>query len=160
MAYKSKEKKRAYARDYYLKNKEKINKQSRENYLQHRDETIQRTTKYHHEHKEWRQKYYKQDYQNKKLKVLAMIDPAKKCARCGCDDTRFLEINHIKGGGRKERKGFNENGKNYGYNMILLIFNGHRDTKDLNLLCKACNSLEYLEKVYGKTGLRVVWDKR
>ena len=33
-----------------------------------------------------------------------------KCAMCGCDDTRFLEVNHIKGGGVKERKGYKNEG--------------------------------------------------
>jgi len=138
---------------YYKKNKEEITRKNRERYQKNPEPTIQRTTRYHFEHKEWREKYYSEYYQKIRLDVLARIDPDMKCAMCGCDDTRFLEVNHIKGGGNKEHKNPKES-----RNMILLIHNGKRGVEDLNLLCRACNSLDHLERVYGKTGLSVVWD--
>jgi len=144
---------------YYEKNKEELKLKHKENYQKNREVVIQRTTKYHLEHKEWRKKYYKGYYEKIRLKVLAMVDPAKKCARCGCDDTRFLEVNHIKGGGVIERKKLKK-GQNLGNNMILLIYTGRRGVEDLNLLCRACNSVDHLERQYGKTRLRVVWDKQ
>jgi len=91
---------------------------------------------------------------------LAKVDPALKCAMCGCDDTRFLEVNHIKGGGVKERIAYKNEKHNESHNMILLIHNGKRGLEDLNLLCRACNSIDHLERVYGHSGLRVVWDKQ
>jgi len=42
----------------------------------------------------------------------------------------------------------------------MLIHNGKRGVEDLNLLCRVCNSIDHLERVYGKTGLIVVWDKQ
>ena len=142
--------------DWYEKNKERVKKQSHEYYLSHREETLQRTTRYHHEHTEWRKKYYQGYYGEIRLEVLARIDPAMKCARCGCDDTRFLEINHIKGGGNKEHKKL---GKKVTRNMILLIHHKKRSVEDLNLLCRICNALDHLERVFGKTRIRIVWDK-
>ena len=141
---------------WYEKNKERVKKQSHENYLKNKEAVIQRTTKYHHEHKEWRQEYYQEYYEEIRLEVLAMIDPARKCARCGCDNTKFLEINHIKGGGNQEHK---KRGKNVTRNMILLIHLKKRGIEDLNILCKICNALDYLERKYGHTRLRVIWDK-
>jgi len=140
---------------YYKKNKEELNRKARERYQKNPEPIIQRTTRYHFEHKEWVKKYYGEYYQKIRLDVLARIDPDMKCAMCGCDDTRFLEVNHIKGGGNKEH----QNPK-VTRNMILLIYNGKRGVEDLNLLCRACNSLDHLERVYGKTGLSVVWDKK
>ena len=99
-------------------------------------------------------------YEKVRLEVLAKVDPDRKCAMCGCDDTRFLEVNHIHGGGNKEHKIFSKERRNIGRNMILLIHKGKRNVQDLNLLCRACNSLDHLERVYGKTGLKVVWDKQ
>ena len=90
---------------------------------------------------------------------MARVDPNMKCAMCGCDDTRFLEVNHIKGGGNKEVQERRKESHTTSSNMILLIHTGKRDVKDLNLLCRACNSIDHLERVYGKTGLKVVWDK-
>ena len=182
MEYKSIEKRRAYNRAYNAthkevraayrathkeeaaayreKNKEKIKRQHKEYYQKNRQAVIQRTTRYHLKHKEWRQKYYQQYYEKIRLEVLARVDPAMKCAVCGCDDTRFLEVNHIRGGGKKEQRGYKEEGHNLGHNMILLIYRGKRGLEDLNLLCRACNSIDHLERVYGHTGLKVVWDKQ
>jgi len=144
---------------YREKNKEKIKRKHKENYQKNREAIIQKTTRYHLENKEWRKKYYQGYYAKIRLETLAKVDPALKCAMCGCDDTRFLEVNHIKGGGVKEREGYKDGGHKLSHNMILLIFNGKRNLEDLNLLCRACNSIDHLERVHGTTGLRVVWDK-
>jgi len=145
---------------YREKNKEKIKRGQHENYLKNREAVIQRTARYHLEHKEQRQKYYKQYYEKIRLEVLAKVNPALKCARCGCDDTRFLEVNHIKGGGNKERLSYKNGKHDVSHNMILLIHNDKRGLEDLNLLCRPCNSLDHLERVYGHTGFRIVWDKQ
>ncbi len=140
---------------YREKNKEKLSRRHKEYYQKNREAIIQRTTRYHLENKEWRQKYYHDYYAKIRLESLSKVDPALKCAVCGCDDTRFLEINHIKGGGNKDRK----TPRNETKNMILLIHLGKRGIEDLNLLCRACNSVDHLERVYGHSGLKVVWDK-
>ena len=155
----SDEERNANRREYYKKNKKKLNRQAREHYRKNSKKIIKRTTKYHHEHKEERQKWYVQYYQDIRLKVLARIDPQMKCAMCGCEDIRFLEVNHIKGGGNKERKLLSKDDNYESQNMILLIHKDKRGIEDLNLLCRACNAIDHLERQFGKTGLRVVWDK-
>jgi len=160
MGYKDPEKKREYDRVYNATHKEENKRRRREYYLKNKEAIIQRTSKYHKENRESVKKWYKQYYQKIRLKVLAKVDPAMKCAMCGCDDTRFLEVNHIKGGGKKEQRGYKEEGHNLGHNMILLIHTGKRNLEDLNLLCRACNSIDHLEREYGDTGLKVVWDKQ
>ncbi len=145
---------------YREKNKEKLKRKHKEYYQKNRVAIIQRTTRYHLENKESRQKWFKQYYAKIRLETLAKVDPALKCAMCGCDDTRFLEVNHIKGGGKKEQIAYRNEKHNESHNMILLIHTGKRGVEDLNLLCRACNSLDHLERVYGHTGLRVVWDKQ
>ncbi|MCH8324664.1 MAG: hypothetical protein IH813_06150 [Thaumarchaeota archaeon] len=145
---------------YREKNKEKIKRNHKEYYQKNRVAIIQRTKRYHLENKEWRKKYYQGYYAKIRLETLAKVDPAIKCAMCGCDDTRFLEVNHIKGGGVKERIAYRNEKHNESHNMILLIHTGKRGLEDLNLLCRACNSIDHLERVYGHTGLRVVWDKQ
>ncbi len=160
MAFKSIERKREYARVYNATHKEESKRRHREYYLKNREVIIQRTTRYHLENKEWKKKYYQQYYAKIRLKTLAKVDPALKCAMCGCDDTRFLEVNHIQGGGVKERIAYKNEKHNESHNMILLIHTGKRGLEDLNLLCRACNSIDHLERVYGHSGLRVVWDKQ
>jgi len=145
---------------WYQKNIEEIKRKSKEYYQKNRAAIIQRTTRYHFENKEWREKYYQEYYAKIRLETLAKVDPALKCAVCGCDDTRFLEVNHIRGGGTKELIAYRNEKHNESHNMILLIHYGKRGLDDLNLLCRACNSLDHLERVYGHTGLKVVWDKQ
>jgi len=155
----SDEERNANRREYYKKNKKKLNRQAREHYRKNSKKIIKRTTKYHHEHKEERKKYYSKYYQDIRLKVLSRVNPEMKCAMCGCEDIRFLDVNHIKGGGNKERKLLSKDDNYVSQNMILLIHNNKRGIEDLNLLCKACNAIDHLEREFGKTGLKVVWDK-
>ncbi len=144
---------------YYATNIEKIKRKHKEYYQKNREAVILRTKKHHDKNLLWYKNYQKDYYAKIRLESLAKVDPALKCAICGCDDTRFLEINHIKGGGRKEQKTFKSEKHIETQNMILLIHLGKRDIEDLNLLCRACNSVDHLERVYGHTGLKVVWDK-
>jgi len=155
MTYKSIEKKREADKAYREKNKEKIKKQRYGYYLKNREALIQYRKKYSQENSESEKKYHKGYHEKNRLQVLAKIDPAMKCANCGCDEPRFLEVNHINGGGRKEQK---TRGTGLTQNPILLIQTGKRGIEDLNLLCKPCNALDHLERVFGKTPFRVVWE--
>lgn len=85
------------------------------------------------------------------FKISSEIPP--RCARCGCDDIRILEVNHKNGGGTKERR---ERGIN-NWNIYSDILNGKRETSDFEILCKPCNMLHYCEIKFGKLPMRVVW---
>ena len=131
---------------------------SKEYYKKNKEATKLTVSRYAQKNTTRIKEYQKGYHQKKRLGVLAKIDPSMKCAMCGCDDTRFLEINHIKGGGRKEHKGRKKT-EHSSTNFVMLIHKGERGVEDLNLLCKVCNSIDHLERVYGKSGLKVVWDK-
>ena len=73
------------------------------------------------------------------------------CENCGCDDPNLLEINHKNGGGTKEIR-------QKGRSFLQDIYSG-RKTDDLNLLCKVCNALHYLELKNGKLPFKVTWIK-
>ena len=133
------------SKEYYQKNKESIK---------------QKVKIYAKENATHIKEYHKEYHAKKRLDVLSRIDPDMKCAMCGCDDTRFLEVNHIKGGGRKEQKGLKKKNRNISTNFVMLIHKGKRGVEDLNLLCRVCNSIDHLERVYGKIGLRTVWNKQ
>ena len=76
------------------------------------------------------------------------------CENCGCNDLNLLEINHKNGGGTKEsHKGKSSN------QFYLDIYKGRRKTDDLNLLCKVCNALHYLELKNGKLPFVISWRK-
>ena len=96
--------------------------------------------------KKWRDKYperqalaRKRAYHNRKLKAFNIIGEAK-CNRCGCDELDFLEFNHINGGGCIEHR----NVKNRP--MMDRILTGKRDIEDLEILCRVCNALDFLQR--------------
>jgi predicted nucleic acid-binding Zn-ribbon protein len=76
------------------------------------------------------------------------------CVRCGCDDFRLLEINHKNGGGRKELLVGRKTKARAFYHAIA---NGERKTDDLELLCRPCNAIHYLELLHGPLPMKVVW---
>lgn len=81
----------------------------------------------------------KRAYINRKRKAFQKLGEVK-CRRCGCDEIDFLEFNHINGGGCEEwRKG------KY-MSMADKIITGKRDTTGLEILCRVCNALDFLER--------------
>lgn len=105
--------------------------------------------------KDVRAKYGKRSRERLRRKVLFRICGTNKfqCVRCGCDDERFLEINHKNGGGALEFKRSNSSQKFYRD-----IANGVRKVDDLELLCKPCNSIHALELRFGNVNLEVKWN--
>lgn len=73
-----------------------------------------------------------------------------RCVRCGCNDMRLLEVNHKDGGGRQEFK-------RKGQGFYLDVANGRRPTDDLEILCRPCNAIHYLESRFGPLPIRVIW---
>lgn len=76
-------------------------------------------------------------YLNRKRKVFNLLGGAF-CAKCGCDELSFLEINHINGGGSKEWRSRRGNMHDY-------LLSGKRNTNGLNVLCRVCNAIDYLK---------------
>lgn len=57
-----------------------------------------------------------------------------KCAKCGNEDYRVLQVNHLHGHGKEELRRFGRANEFYA-----AILSGQRSTDDLNLLCANCN---------------------
>jgi hypothetical protein len=103
--------------------------------------------------KAWRAKRPKQStdwMRRQRRRALVLVGQGTiACVRCGCDRPELLEINHKSGGGRKDLVG------KWFYRAIVKL---ERDTDDLELLCRPCNAIHYLESKYGPLPLRVVWE--
>ena len=170
-----------------MKNKGCKMTRSRKYYLEHREEKLEYVRKYRQKYpgrrKESDRKYrqthrkeridYKKRYRmgnreesnrldrkyRQRCRIAArniISDNELRCVRCGCDDFRFLEINHKNGGGRMEVK----KEKNLRSALCRRIISGKRKPNDLEILCRPCNHIHFLEKKYKeKIPLRVVYDK-
>ena len=90
-----------------------------------------------------------------KKEAYLKIDYKLKCNRCGCNDLKLLEINHINGGGRQEYKNSTHHGNVHFHRLIVT---GRRKINDLELLCRPCNSIHYLELKFKRPlPMQVVW---
>jgi len=84
-----------------------------------------------------------QTYRGNALKRrLAVIEYlGGKCAKCGLEDWRVLQINHINGGGNRDVK--SKRGRNYALQQEIVT--GKREG-EFNLLCANCNILYEYER--------------
>lgn len=115
-------------------------------------ERIKKYKEYHKRHSKERGKITRDRVRRVNFNIISGNNPV--CANCGCNDERLLEINHLKGGGNKELR----RGKYFTvFNWD--IYMGRRNTEDLNLLCRPCNALHYLELKYGKLPYKIIWRK-
>lgn len=94
----------------------------------------------------YRNKHRKEIYQRQKIEYLKkrreMLDLlGGKCIRCGFEDERALQIDHINGGGIKERKNFNTKD----FHRLVLKSIKNKENK-YQLLCANCNWIKRHER--------------
>ena len=90
-----------------------------------------------------RLKKWRENHQNThaKLRQEVLSFFGNKCASCGIDDFRVLQIDHINGNGYKERKQFSKWSSNRYYQHILEV-----EGKGYQLLCANCNWTKRYER--------------
>jgi len=128
-----KEEQRACKKKYHLKHGEERRAKGRKYYQEHREERIAYHEKYNQEHREEHKLKHKVRTWDIKLKVIKLL--GGRCRNCNLADARVLQVNHLNGGGTKERA-FRGSNKFY-----LGILSGERGVGDLELLCANCNIL-------------------
>lgn len=144
--------------EYYQKNKSELNRKR----IEFRNSSESQKEKDRAAQQRWiernPEKYkeiWKRTNRRYKEKVLLKISDNLKCARCGCNRMEFLEINHKNGGGAQEYKHNSGNNKKF----YAAILKDERTTDDLEILCKPCNSIHYLElKSGGKLPYELKWN--
>jgi hypothetical protein len=100
-------------------------------------------------------KSYQQQYNQKwkaAQRVKALMILGGKCRICNCNNLLALEINHIHGGGQRERKRRDGNHTK----LYAEIINGKR--KDVEVLCRPCNAAHFLKRIKKVQGdWKIVW---
>ena len=148
------EKVKEYQARYYAasrdKSRDKKMEYSKKYCASHPEEIRVYRKRYYAENSEKMREVGRRSNTKARHKALCMIARSDKpcCVRCGCDDERFLEINHKNGGGNKERKETMQTG-----GLKFSIINGNRSVEDLEILCKPCNAIHALELKYGSVPL-------
>ena len=159
MVYKDIEKKKANQRRFYrihrdeilekqrrshALNPEKYNKVRREWYNKTKSKRLPKLREYSKNyrrlHKDSVNKYARYKAKEYRTKLLEKVGRGKtQCNRCGCDIIEFLEVNHKNGGGQKDLA---TNPSKFTFDVIF----GRRSIHDLEILCRPCNAIHYLEQ--------------
>lgn len=83
-------------------------------------------------------------YNNRKIKAMNLVGGAV-CRNCGCDVLHALEFNHINGNGTQEYRDTNRKP------IVDRVLTSKRATDDLEILCRVCNALDYIERKVPET---------
>jgi hypothetical protein len=111
----------------YSKNKRKISKFSKKYYIKYKERYLTR---------------YKEKYKDTMRTIFSLL--GNKCNRCGQSDKRVLQIDHVNGGGSRERK---LKGSTYIY-YDDIITSIKENEGSFQLLCSNCNLIEAINKGY------------
>ncbi len=151
------EKRNAYARQYRKDHKEQVRLSSLNNYRNHKEERQAHSREYHQLHKEQRNANSREFYLKNKqrlltsrrnhrtdTKILVLTHYGNNklaCVRCGNNDIRVLSIDHINGGGTRERKNMSST-SSYLYYCWLIKNNF---PKGYQTLCMNCQFIKRIE---------------
>ena len=118
----------AYSKEYNRTHKEENKTRMREYYRNNNQyKTSQLMQKKYH-------------YKKSKLKLFEIL--GSQCVRCGFDDKRALQFDHIEGGGSQERKEFKGKKETYRH----YASNPELAKQKLQVLCANCNWIKRAEK--------------
>lgn len=84
----------------------------------------------------------------RRLRMSVVEALGRKCVRCGFSDERALQIDHINGGGNKDKKSF----KNNYYKAVIKSFLAGENK--YQLLCANCNWIKRVENKEVRNGLK------
>jgi hypothetical protein len=121
----NREKIRQWHRDYYARNAEKRREATRCAYEKNREVRLRHSAAYSRAAR-WR----------RRLAVFQLL--GNKCVRCGFDDPRALQIDHVAGGGTEERR--NARSTAAYYDRILAV-----GAAEYQILCANCNQIKRYE---------------
>lgn len=140
------------SKEYYIKNKIKIIKRNVQNFVNQMKDPIlkekyykKRREVYHPKYKRIKSIYTKRYRDKVRLETFNFLGGAV-CKRCGFDDIRALQIDHIENDGNKERKiALRNNAKKY-------LIHIKKTPERYQVLCANCNSIKRQE-FFSKTKL-------
>jgi hypothetical protein len=150
----SKERNRMYQERYKSKDPDRYKRlrqaNAERNYRnRHPDRLRQTYARYRAKHREERRLARAQE----RLDVMTVL--GTKCARCGFDDPRALQFDHVNGGGLRHRRSVA--GTTYTATIYALVRAG---SPEIQLLCANCNTIKKVENCEIRNGRESVCNPR
>lgn len=119
-------------------------------YWKNQDERKEKSGKYYKTKSGEIKKYGRERYREIVNEIFELL--GEKCSRCGYEDKRAIQIDHVNGGGNRERVA-----RGNTVQIYKDILDGARNgSKDFKLLCANCNIIEGIEKGYKKS----IWHQK
>lgn len=154
--YKDLEQHKKYMREWYIKNRENVKEKVRLYEIINREKVNTRKRNYHRlsKRKIWVKEYYelnkdkilKQQQKHSKenrviwRKKIFNLLGGEMCKKCGFDDYRALQIDHVNGGGLKAYKNDHRLRKPMYYFRVI-----EKDINSYQVLCANCNWIKRSE---------------
>lgn len=122
-----------YNRHWREKNREHVREYSRNYYKGHSEDINKSTMKWYEKNKVRQRELSRKRLSDKRQSLVDLLGTV--CAQCGFADIRALQIDHINGCGKKERRRFKGSTSLYAYYLK------HPDEakEKLQVLCANCN---------------------
>lgn len=139
-----KEKQREAARRYYYKHHEKVKARKRAWNYEHKEKIAVIRERWKHDNPEKLKsmvlKSFHKYRDSMRKGILQML--GNKCKNCGNSNKIVLQIDHVNGGGGKERLIYGGNSTNYYKHILKELKSG---SKEYQLLCANCNIIKAQE---------------
>lgn len=132
-----------YQRNYYLNHKDKYVKYAKKHYLKHKEKYNKQSREWHQKNKTRMNEFGRKHRRKRKVEILEHYGGVQ-CFICGVDDIEVLTLDHVAGGGTKQRRKFKDGHATYRW----IINNNYPD--GFRVLCRNCNWKEYLKSLRGK----------
>lgn len=141
----------AYSRRYYRKHRNHLREYTRRWYVENKSYANKKAHQYYRENRkrlralgrEWYRKNKKhQSEMNRNLKLAVKKGLGGRCVCCGEHFLEFLALDHVRGGGCKERKRRKDSEFSY-REVYKALLEGTKVTK-YQLLCHNCNYSKYI----------------
>ena len=120
-----------YLRKYYLTHK---------NNPDYRSRIMKNVKIYQERHPDFIRQLKRDRIKRVKTEVYRLL--GNKCVRCGFDDIRALQIDHVNGRGNLERQKKGRGGTNFYFFLLKELHNG---SKEYQILCANCNWIKRSE---------------
>jgi hypothetical protein len=130
------------AKERRLKNIDKIKEEKREYYKKNAKRLKEKTKKYRLSNPEKYIETHKKTLLNKKIQAMQILGGVI-CKKCGYNDNRALQFDHISGGGRLEKRTNNLTTTGI---IRKIIRNPDEAIKKYQVLCANCNTIKITEK--------------
>lgn len=124
---------------WYIEHREERLKIQRECYKRNKEVYRKKGRDKYHNNPEKCKEYQRRHNKEEKMIVLSHYSPEIKCIKCGFSDIKALEIDHINGGGNKQRKLIGCGSKFYRWLIKNNFPNGFQ------VLCANCNRIKQIE---------------